>query len=270
MIDISVALIGLFGSLATAMIAAYASRRAAHASGDGGPASPGARSALVAFGLVGVTFALVFGVAVGLAARPLEERVGRHFRGDFASFDLLREVRISDFSDGRRVGPWRAGNALASIQVDPVPDGGPRGADGALRVALDLPGAASGREPSGIRLVDDGMPERVAMAIVWMFLPDSEQAHGAEVYARLGGTMHVGSGSVTLLGAPMRLRVGEWTPVVWGGSAGLDLSPALTERLGTERLNGSRRLSGMSLLVGSAAAFRGSVFVDDLRLYGVR
>jgi len=178
----------------------------------------------------------------------------------------LGEVRVTRSANGSVVGPWRVprGSAGARLQVDPAP-GGRRGADGALRVSVDLfPGGMAAVQVSG-----GDLPDGVDVAAAWVYVEDSDAAKAAGLHARLVGRMNAGSsGSFSLAGDRTPLTPGTWTEVVWAGSYTLELSPALARDSAIEKpVRASERLTSLGVRLEADGPYRGSVFVDDLRLY---
>lgn len=176
------------------------------------------------------------------------------------------EVRITQGANGSAVGPWRParGFAGAELQVDPAP--GDRGEDGALRVAVDLPGPG---DTAAVQVSGADLPDGVAAATAWVYVEDSDAARNAGLHARLAGRMNAGSnGSFSLVGERTALKPGAWTEVVWAGSYTLELSPALgRDSAGDKRVRASERLTSLGVRLEADRPYRGSVFVDDLRLY---
>lgn len=178
-----------------------------------------------------------------------------------------REIRITRSANGSVVEPWRVprGFAGAKLQVDPAPGGG-RGADGALRVTVDLPGHG---DTVAVQVPGDDLPDGVAVATAWVYVEDSDAARAAGLHARLAGRLNAGSsGSFSLVGGRTPLKPGEWTEVVWAGSYALELSPALGGEPTVEKqVHASERLTSLAVRLDADRPYRGSVFVDDLRLY---
>ena len=177
------------------------------------------------------------------------------------------EVRITRNVDGSAVGPWRVprGFAGAGLQVDPAPGSG-RGEDGALRVTVDLPGPG---DTAAVHVSGEDLPDDVAVATAWVYVEDSEVARTAGLHARLVGRMRAGSsGSFSLVGDRTALKPGAWTEVVWAGSYALELSPALGgDSTGDRKVRASRRLTSLGVRLEADRPYRGSIFLDDLRLY---
>ncbi|HYR10250.1 MAG TPA: hypothetical protein VEQ60_20920 [Longimicrobium sp.] len=178
----------------------------------------------------------------------------------------LGEVRITESTTGSAAGPWRVprGFAAASLQVDPAP--GSRGRDGALRVTFDLPGPG---DTAAVQVDGEDLPDDVAVATAWVYVEDSDAARDAGLHARLVGRFKAGSsGSFSLVGGRTALRPGAWTEVVWAGSYALELSPALGGDSTVEKkVRASERLTSLGVRLEADWPYRGSVFVDDLRLY---
>ena len=176
------------------------------------------------------------------------------------------EVRITRSTNGN-VGPWRVprGFAGADLQVGPAP-GGRRGEDGALRVTVDLAGPGDTR---AVPVPGEALPDSVAVATAWVYVEDSDAARSAGLHARLVGRMKAGSnGSFSLVGDRTPLKPGAWTEVVWAGSYTLELSPALGGDSTVEKkVRASERLTSLGVRLEADRPYRGSVFVDDLRLY---
>lgn len=179
----------------------------------------------------------------------------------------LEEVRITRSTDGSVVGPWRVSRGFAgtSLQVDPAP-GGSRGEDGALRVTVDLQGPG---DTAAVQVPGEDLPDGVAVATAWVYVEDSDAARSAGLHARLAGRMKAGSsGSFSLVGDPTPLTPGAWTEVVWAGSYTLELSPALGGDSASEKkVRASERLTFLGVRLEADRPYRGSVFVDDLRVY---
>lgn len=179
----------------------------------------------------------------------------------------LEEVRITGGLDGRAVGLWKvpSGSAGAALPVSSAP-GGRRGEDGALRVTVDLPGRG---DTAAVRVLGDSLPHGVAVATAWVYVTDSEAARAAGLHARLAGRMNAGSnGSFSLVGARVALKPGAWTQVVWTGSYLLELSPALGgDSTGDRKIRASEQLTSLAVRLEADRPYRGSVFVDDLRVY---
>ena len=56
--------------------------------------------------------------------------------------------------------------------------------------------------------------------------------------------------------------------MVWTGSYALDLSPALSgDSAGEKKVRASERLTSLGVRLETDWPYRGSVFVDDLRVY---
>jgi hypothetical protein len=147
----------------------------------------------------------------------------------------------------------------------PVPGSG-RGEDGALRVTVDLPGAG---DTAAVQVLGEDLPDGVAVATAWVYVEDSDVARTAGLHARLVGRMRAGSsGSFSLVGERTALKPGAWTEVVWAGSYALELSPALGgDSAGEKTVRASRRLTSLGVRLEADRPYRGSVFLDDLRLY---
>lgn len=162
---------------------------------------------------------------------------------------------------------WRVprGAAVAGVQVG-AGAGGARGRDGALQVRVDLPAPG---ETAAAQVPGEALPDGVSMAAVWVYVEDSDAARSAGLHARLAARMNAGShGSFSLLGERTRLTPGAWTEVVWAGSYTLELSPALGGEAGSEkRVPASRRLTSLGVRLEAERPYRGSIFVDDLRVY---
>lgn len=176
------------------------------------------------------------------------------------------EVRMTQSASGSAVGPWRVprGFAGASLQVDPAP--GSRGEDGALRVTVDLPKAG---DTAAVQIHGENLPDDVSVATAWVYVEASDAARDAGLHARLVGRMRAGSnGSFSLVGDRTPLKPGAWTEVVWAGSYALELSPALGGDSTVEKkVRASERLTYLAVRLEADGPYRGSVFVDDLRLY---
>lgn len=179
----------------------------------------------------------------------------------------VAEVRITQSATGTTVRPWAVprGFADATLQVDPAP-GARRGEDGALRVTVDLPGPG---DTAAVQVGGEDLPIGVALATAWVYVEDSEAARSAGLHARLFARMKAGSnGSFSLVGDRFPLKPGTWTEVVWAGSYALELSPALGGDSTVEKqVRASRRLTALGVRLESDRPYRGSVFVDDLRVY---
>ena len=179
----------------------------------------------------------------------------------------LGEVRLTRSANGSVVWPWRVprGFAAAGLQVDPAPGAG-RGADGALRVTIDLPGPG---DTAAVQVSGGDLPAGVSVATVWVYVEDSDAARSAGLHARLAGRMNAGSsGSFSVVGERTPLKPGAWTEVVWAGSYALELSPALGGDSAMEKkVRASERLTSLGVRLEADRPYRGSVFVDDLRLY---
>jgi len=180
----------------------------------------------------------------------------------------LREVSITQSANGSALGPWRVprGFAGTGVQVDPAP-GRSRGEDGALRVTVDLPGRG---DTAAVQVSGAALPDDVAVATAWVYVEASSAGETAGLHARLVGRMKAGNnGSFSLYGDPTPLKPGAWTEVVWAGSYTLQLSPALSgdSARGEKMIHASERLTSLGLRVEAERPFRGSVFVDDLRVY---
>jgi len=176
------------------------------------------------------------------------------------------EVRITRSATGSVVGPWRVARGFtgAGLLVDPAP-GGSRGEDGALRVTVDLPGPG---DVAAVSVPGQDLPDGVAVATAWVYVEDSGATRNAGLHARLVGRMKAGSnGSFSLVGARTPLKPGAWTEVVWTGSYTLELSPALGGDSTERTVNASERLTSLGMRLEADRPYRGSVFVDDLRLY---
>jgi hypothetical protein len=176
------------------------------------------------------------------------------------------EVRMTRSASGSTAGPWRVprGFAGASLQVDPAP--GSRGEDGALRVTVDLPEAG---DTAAVQVPGEDLPAGVSVATAWVYVEASDAARDAGLHARLVGRMKAGSsGSFSLVGNRTPLTPGAWTEVVWTGSYALELSPALGGDSTLEKkVRASERLTSLGVRLEADRPYRGSVFVDDLRLY---
>jgi hypothetical protein len=182
----------------------------------------------------------------------------------------LDEVRITGSDNGKAVGIWRvpSGSPGAALPVPSAP-GGRRGEDGALRVTVDL----AGREDAAAVQVRGGdLPAGVAVATVRVYVDDSDAARGAGLHARLVGRMNAGSsGSFSLAGDRTPLTPGAWTEVVWTGSYTLELSPALGgDSAAEKKVRASERLTSLGLRLEADQPYRGSFFVDDLRVYAAK
>lgn len=177
----------------------------------------------------------------------------------------VREFRITQSANGSMVEPWKRPRGFAGLQVDPAP-GGSRGEDGALRVTIDLSGPG---DTAAVQVSGEDLPARVAVATAWVYVEDSDGAQNAGLHARLVGRMNARSnGSFSLVGDRTPLKPGAWTEVVWAGSYTLELSPALAGDSAVEkRARASDRLTSLALRLEADRPYRGSVFVDDLRLY---
>lgn len=205
---------------------------------------------------------LVLGIAIELLGRWAD-------RDHLLVWRPVGEVRIRQSVDAAAgaTAPWRAmpGLESADLQVEPVP-AGRRGEDGALRVTVDLPGP---RGPVAIQVSSDDLPDSITAATARVYVENSPAARKAGLHARLVGRMRAGSsGSFSLVGDRIPLRPGAWTQVVWTGSYTLELSRALGGDSTSERkISASQRLTFMSVRLESDRPYRGSIFVDDLRLY---
>ena len=174
------------------------------------------------------------------------------------------EVRITQSTNGSVVGPWRVTRAGVGLQVDPAP-GGRRGEDGALRVAVDHLGPGN---TTAVQVPGEGLPDSIVVATAWVYVEDSDAARSAGLHARLVGRMKAGSnGSFSLVGNRTSLKPGEWTQVVWAGSYTLELSPALGDSIPEKKVRASGRLTFLAVRLEADRPYRGSVLVDDLRLY---
>lgn len=204
------------------------------------------------------------GLVMWIAVQLLMQWV--HRERDFVRRPL-GEIRITQDANGSAVGPWRVsyGSAGTALQVDPAP-GADRGKDGALRVTVNLP---SSWDTAAIQVSGPDLPDSVAVATVWVYVEGSDAARMAGLHARLVGRMKAGSnGSFSLVGDRTPLKPGAWTQVVWAGSYTLELSPALRGDSTVERrVRASEELTSLGLRLEADGAYRGSVFVDDLRLY---
>jgi hypothetical protein len=205
--------------------------------------------------------AMVMGMVIVLLSRRADGEFVRRPVG---------EVRITRSADGSAVGPWRVtrGRAGAGLQVDPAPGRG-LGTDGALRVTVDLLGPGN---VEAVQVPGEDLPDSVAVATAWVYVEDSDAARSAGLHARLAGRMRAGSsGSFSLVGDRTPLRPGMWTQVVWAGSYTLELSPALGGDSTSERpVRASDRLTSLGVRIEADRPYRGSVFVDDLRLYAAQ
>lgn len=177
----------------------------------------------------------------------------------------MKEIRITQSTNGSAVGPWSETRGVADLQVDPAP-GGARGEDGALRVTVNLEG---GGEMAAIQVSSDSLPDNVAVATAWVYVEASDAARTAGLHARLVGRMRAGSnGSFSLIGKRTPLEPGAWTEIVWAGSYTLELSPALGGDSAIEKtVRAGPRLTYLSVRLEADRPYHGSVFVDDLRLY---
>lgn len=205
---------------------------------------------------------LVLGIAVEVLSRWAE-------RDQLLIWHPVREVRIRQDLNAASaaISPWRTtpGFEGADLQVEPV-SAGRRGEDGALRVAVDLPGS---RGAASVQVSSSDLPDSIAAATVWVYVEDSHAVRNAGLHARLVGRMKAGSsGSFSLVGDRIPLRPGTWTRVVWAGSYTLELSPALGGDSTSERkVSASQRLTFLGVRLESDRPYQGFVFVDDLRLY---
>jgi hypothetical protein len=182
----------------------------------------------------------------------------------------MAEVRITQSANGSAVGPWRVPGGFpdADLQVDPAP-GGRRGEDGALRVTVDLRGPT---DTAAVQVPGEHLPDSIAVATVWVYVEDSDAAHSAGLHARLVGRMKAGSnGSFSLVGDRTPLKPGAWTEIVWAGSYALELSPALGgDSTGEKKVRATERLTSLGVRLEAERPYRGSVFVDDLRVYAAK
>lgn len=230
-----------------------------------GVALPRGRELWVPASLLALSIAfvgLVLGIVIALLGQWVE-------RDHLLVWRPIREVRIRQSPKTAAVaaGPWRTtpGFESADLQVEAVP-AGRRGEDGALRVTVDLPGP---RGAAAIQMSGDDLPDSVSAATVWVYVENSHAARGAGLHARLVGRMKAGSsGSFSLVGDRIELRPGAWTKVVWAGSYTLELSRALGgDSTSEKKVSASQRLTFLGLRLETDRPYRGSVFVDDLRLY---
>lgn len=208
-----------------------------------------------------VTFvAEVMGIVIGQVGRWADP-------ADLFIRHPVGEVRITRSVNGSVVGPWRVarGFAGAGLQVDPAPEGS-RGKDGALRVTVNLRGPG---DTAAVSVPGESLPDGVAVATAWVYVENSDAARTAGLHARLAGRLKAGSsGSFSLVGGRTPLKPGAWTEVVWSGSYALELSPALGGDSTLEkRVRASDRLTSLGVRLEADRPYRGSVFVDDLRLY---
>jgi hypothetical protein len=136
-------------------------------------------------------------------------------------------------------------------------------------VTVDLPGRG---DTAAVQVSGEDLPDGVAVATAWVYVEDSDAARAAGLHARLVGRLRAGSsGSFSLVGDRTPLRPGAWTEVVWAGSYTLELSPALGGDSAVEKkVRASERLTSLGVRLDAGRPYRGSVFVDDLRLYTAR
>lgn len=177
----------------------------------------------------------------------------------------VREIRITSENAGV-VEPWVPRGFLgAGLQVA-APPGNRRGEDGALRVTVELQGDG---DTAAVQVRGEDLPDGVAVATAWVYVENSDAARSAGLHARLVGRMNAGrNGSFSLVGDRIPLRPGAWTQVVWAGSYTLELSPALGGDSAIERrMRASERLTSLGVRLEADRSYRGSVFIDDLRLY---
>lgn len=177
----------------------------------------------------------------------------------------VAELRVTlDADDGADA--WRVSPASASarVGVDRAP-AGRRGADGALRVQVDLAGLA---DTAVVQVSGADLPAGFTLATAWVYVEDSDAAQSAGLHAHLTARMNAGSnGSFSLVGARTRLEPGVWTQVAWAGSYTLELSPALGGEPVDRRIRASERPTFLSVRLEADRPYRGAVFVDDLRMY---
>ena len=269
--NVTVAVITGAGVVLSALLSALATVRAARISAAKGEAESTPRRELVGWGVVaGLGVAALTLSAIALAFHQLRAEPDVPPGGDLSVFRQVGELRVTSAKDSRAVAPWEARNGLreGDVRVEPVAGAGPRGADGALRMTVDLPGGAGDDRDAGVRIPGDRLPEGVRVATAWVWVDDSEQARRAGLEARIGGYLNGGSaGRIEPLGDWTPLKPGAWTPVAWAGSYGFYLSPALRTDSSAAKLNASSRLISLSVYVRGAEGYQGSVYVDDLRLY---
>jgi hypothetical protein len=195
------------------------------------------------------------------------ERLGRWADGEHLFVRRpVGEVRITS-PNASVAEPWQVprGFAGTGLQVA-APPGDRRGEDGALRVTVDLPGPG---DTAVVQVPGEKLPGGVAVATAWVYVENSDAAQSAGLHARLAGRMKSGSnGSFSLVGERTALRPGAWTEVVWAGSYALELSPALSGDSAVEKkVRASDRLTSLGVRLEADRPYRGSIFVDDLRLY---
>lgn len=88
----------------------------------------------------------------------------------------MGEIRVTRSTDPSAVAPWTVPRGFAGTELQVAPAPGRRGADGALRMTVDLRGPA---DTAAAQVPGDDLPDDIAIASAWVYVEDSDAAQAA-------------------------------------------------------------------------------------------
>lgn len=270
LLPILIALIGTVGTLGAAFFAAHATIRTAELQHARPPAEQTPLRKPRRLWLVAGIFALFVGLLSLIAVYALVDQAPKHkpppsqdLDGDELhdsilqnALELLASYKVVELDDPRNVRPWQA-----SVERDLLLGRLPESDEPALQLVVDLQRGGSPTR-SSVKACYPFDPSEVLLAVAQVYLPDGQPGRDAGVQAALvaqqtGAADHL----YQRIGPVIHLSPGVWSPVVWGGG-----------RASQQAVNGGEDLDKAGFCISiwaTDASFTGSIFLDDLELYGL-